>query len=377
MSPEEYQYFRDLLKSGNPEGAIAILSFKKITPSKVVPATLALLSAVSMHAEKLAKDKKNRELRDFYFRFVHQLKKTPISQRQLNKMIAHKFKSAEMMRIVKRYNSRVASYRNLEEAMWHRLYLHYKSKKKLFRMWYHPLTREVEVTSSILLPIWAILGGLYYFPADFFEDEKDDEDLSDFAQVLFSQYRAMVFSLFHKKLGYAVFFDKNRTERALGPKYFELKKQLSELDQSSPQYKVKVTEMATFLNSKLTGDYDDDHKRLSYKNDKVRQARTRRVTLSSSFVDSGRECYRGVCRHKALTMVALLKENGIEARYQRGKVKNRGYHAWVHLPGLEMVSDPTWDELLKDKTYYDENIEQETLEYRTIGEFEFDWAIDF
>jgi hypothetical protein len=67
-----------------------------------------------------------------------------------------------------------------------------------------------------------------------------------------------------------------------------------------------------------------------------------RMTASTFFDPSQTD--RGVCRHKSVVLQAVLRQIGIKSYVQSGPVQGAcplRWHAWVYLPELHLVADPT------------------------------------
>ena len=77
---------------------------------------------------------------------------------------------------------------------------------------------------------------------------------------------------------------------------------------------------------------------------------------ATEFLKDSRYTDRGVCRHKARVLAAILKACGIHAVIQTGTKSGTPYlwHCWVYIPVLDKVADPTTGEIVNAATYQSE-----------------------
>lgn len=77
---------------------------------------------------------------------------------------------------------------------------------------------------------------------------------------------------------------------------------------------------------------------------------------AAEFMSGSSQQDRGVCRHKARVMAAILNHLGIEAHVESGTRLNEPYlwHVWVYVPKLDVVADPTAGNILDAKAYRSE-----------------------
>lgn len=65
---------------------------------------------------------------------------------------------------------------------------------------------------------------------------------------------------------------------------------------------------------------------------------------------------RGICRHKASILCAILNRVGIRAWLETGMLNDGIMHVWVYLPDIDYIADPTSGEFMPAQEYRKENV---------------------
>ncbi len=78
---------------------------------------------------------------------------------------------------------------------------------------------------------------------------------------------------------------------------------------------------------------------------------------AADFFEGGEMEAKGVCRHKAAILHSILDKLGIPNRLTSGKVNfgnepGDSFHAWVEIPEMGLVADPTGGMVLSAEDYY-------------------------
>ncbi len=179
----------------------------------------------------------------------------------------------------------------------------------------------VKIPRRIYLPL---LGGLVLFPAG-----------TGFVYLSYHHDVAAVFGD-EEHIGYGIYLDKDGILATFSEDEKELLKNPLE----------NAETVIRFLTEKLSGDEDlsmlrnedggTEESRHWYSHDYFRG-----IKASRFFIHDGQP--RGVCRHKAKILAAVLNWLEIPARYEEAMVDGESpfsSHAFVYVPHLDLVADP-------------------------------------
>jgi hypothetical protein len=346
MSADRYAEWAQLLAT-SPHSALKAAKVDRIPEDKLVEASFKMLELTSKEIERLEKLGRRSDARKLYRDLLSVLRKHAVPEKDLHSAARTNFTNETMERYLRQLgfvgneNKVKTLLHQIQSTLRHQLS---KVKPPSIRLWWlNPLNRKwLDDTTGLTLLLATAIGAKMYLPALVSSNPETVFEISADLNGAVYQIQGNSF------IGWGIYFDMPQIETALGPQFTKLRVDLAAAKKSADQQLVEQTEdkILSLLSSELHGDYDEQ----TYP-ESERTKPKHFAAPASKLLDSSGCTARGVCRHKAVILSALLNELGIGADYETGDVTN-GRHAWVALKGRDLIVDPTWGVTMTREKYY-------------------------